>query len=212
MNRSLVVLSSFIIGAAAAGCGDEVTLCDPSVEGCVSNEPGPVCEVSELLSAGETEEILVEVLDENGAEVQGEARRVDFEDAIDAFSVQGYSLAADGSCEPESPVFNRFVVQKFTDRSTPILLEKAAAGAVLQSVKLSQLIDSGEARSVPYEWTLSNALVENVQIASDFRQLERWTLSFERLQLIYRRLPDDFGAPEEVAFCWDLVLNESCAP
>jgi hypothetical protein len=222
MRLSTAVVALLLVSA----CGDEVVLCDPADPACAGpqgekgspgdpgapGDPGPAgpagasCPAADLIAPGGNGILVARFLDENGIQINGDAMVVGFVNQVRLTGVEFFTVAADGSCDPDLPVFNRAIANKGTDRSTTTLLTKAAQGATLQSIKISELVPASA--QLAYQWTLSNVKLLNVQQSTDLPAQENWTLGFEQFQLVTYN-PSN-GQPLQPAFCWNLVTNTAC--
>ena len=117
----------------------------------------------------------------------------------------GSSAAKTTNAVPAS--FSALCLNKFTDKSSPVLDQKCAQGVVFPSAHL-ELITSDAARLRYYQITLSNVVVSSVSTSGGpDRPQELVCLNFNWIAWTYTQF-DATGAPSrDIRAWWDLALN-----
>jgi type VI secretion system secreted protein Hcp len=119
----------------------------------------------------------------------------------------GHSVTAATAGGAGRVVFESVSVQKYLDKSSPLLALRCAGGTSIRTVTLLGLSPDG--RSVIYRVNLTEATITSVQVggATGGVPSESVSFSFERIEWIYTPQKPDGSLGPPVRAGWDRVNN-----
>jgi type VI secretion system secreted protein Hcp len=146
--------------------------------------------------------------------IRGESNDDRHADEIDIDSL-GWAVSENAllTCQPEvrRSVFQPILVSKRIDRSSPRLMEAAAAGTHFATATLS-MDKGGEGRITFIRIKLTDAVVSAYRMGAGGGRLpaDGFSLNYTTITVEYVPQRSDGGPGETVSFCWNVKQNRVC--